>query len=451
MPNKQNIKLENGDTLQVDLRGSNGQVLVPPFFGYSWEKPPTKDAYDNLPTIKDLPQELVSAFKKGKELNTSYIGHSDFFDVLGRSTHRDPILFERSFVLWQNHIKKPEHYTPEYIASMLSEFNQQFNPPKSESVVAKCYEQGRQYALSMAKTEGEISVQDPEVFDINSIESIDQLEIKNYPKIDLGLYKFAEGIPSGMNLIIGLPGSGKSWFSIWMMKKIYEKHQYKSVFFSLEMDTNGLTKRIIQSYSNRTLEQFENREGISEGLRKAKEVGFTIVDYSQMDSSGITPTQFSNDIHKFYQAGYRVFFLDHLHEIPGATTSQKNSEVVEVWGDVFKHIRNTYEDVWLFILVQPNKEAYKRKTLTKETTSGSTNIINKCDFFLSLNREVDADKDDDTTELTNKPIRVWVDKNRRGAMDKVGQRVWLTPTGNFIEEDSVFVPELPEDIKQALL
>jgi hypothetical protein len=126
-----------------------------------------------------------------------------------------------------------------------------------------------------------------------------------------------------------------------------------------------------------------------------------------------------------------VFLFDHFHEIPGVSTNEKNQQQTEIWGDAFKAIRNTYDDVWLFILVQSNKEGYKKDVLTKEYVSGSSALVNKCDYFLSINRK---EKPDPNLALEmNKPKNVilWVDKNRRSFADRFAVPCLLDSTGNF--------------------
>lgn len=432
MPNKQGKKIDKLQTLQVDLRGSNGQVAVPPFNGYTWVKPPTVEAYDSLPTKKTIPAQLMELFNLGRGLDSSYASTSDFFEILGANTHRDPLLFERAFVLWQKHFEQPSFYTEDRIAGILNDFNSQFSPPKPPDIVAKCFEQGRAYAKSLLKQQGKLPPSDPATIDLSKDIDLAAIQKQNYPRLKIGFDIIDyEGIPSGMNLIIGTPGSGKSWFAIWLMKAIHQHNGLSSVFFSLEMDYRGILRRMVQSYAGLSLIEYETGSDASAGEKLIRQMKPIIQDYTGLDGNEITPTAFVSQVQAFYAKGYRVFFFDHLHEIPGVMTNDKNQQVIETWGDVFKSIRNSYDDIWLFILVQPNKEGYKKEFLTKENTAGSAAILNKCDFFLSVNRVIDKTQMND--HEMDKPVRLWIDKNRRGSVDKTVQPCVLTKTGNFVE------------------
>lgn len=441
MKNKQNIKISKNEFFHIDLRGgSPGYVLVPPFGGYEWVKPPTKQALENLPATP--PEKVMAMWNTKKELSPDTVQSTDFFDVLNVSEFRDPILFERSFVLWQNHYKNPTHYTPQYIASILKDFNTQFAQPKPLSVVKKVFEQGKRYAQRWARENGLIKViQTVPKTNIGSLSDEELKSHKEYPNLKLGIEQLDRaGVPSGMELIIGQSGAGKSWFMNHIIKAAWELNQQRSVVFSLEMDTQGLIKRMLQSYSNLSVSDMiygggKTQKGI-DLIREAKPI---IVDYTQVDRDAITPLSFTQIVHEYYASGYRVFLFDHFHEIPGVSTNDKNQQQTEIWGDAFKAIRNTYDDVWLFILVQSNKEGYKKKILTKEFVSGSSALVNKCDYFLSVNRDGDPDPNLVLEMSKPKNITLWVDKNRRSFADRFAVPCLLDNTGNFYDLTQEFL------------
>lgn len=434
MKNKQNIKLNRHEFFHIDLRGgSPGYVLIPPFTGYQWIKPPSRQSLDNLPATP--PEAILDIWNTKKELSPDDVTNSDFFDVLNATGFRDPILFERSFVLWQNHYKNPSHYTPQYIASLLKSFNENFNPPKSIDIVKKTYEQGKRYAQRWAQEKGLTKVlQEVPVVSLSDLTDDELKHQKEYPKMIVGIDQLDKvGVPSGMNLVIGQSGSGKSWFMNHLIKSAWELNKQRSVIFSLEMDQQGLTRRMLQSYSKLTISQLKQKYDTSKAINLIRDAKPIIIDYTQVDRDAITPLSFSQSVHQHYAKGYKVFFFDHFHEIPGASINDKNQQVTEIWGDVFKSIRNDYDDVWLFILVQSNKEGYRKEILTKEFVSGSSALVNKCDFFLSINRREKPD-DNLTLEFNKpKPLVLWVDKNRRSFADRFAIKCSLDSTGNFID------------------
>lgn len=451
MKNKQNIKISKHEFFHIDLRGgSPGYVLIPPFGGYEWVKPPTKQGFENLPSRP--PEAVMEVWNTKKELSPDAVQSQDFFDVLNAAEFRDPILFERSFILWQNHYKNPAHYTPSYIANVLRAFNEEFAQPKGMDVVKKCYEQGKRYALSWAQEQGLTKVL--QAVPKTALAGLTDEELqshKEYPKLKLGIEQLDQaGVPSGMLLLIGQSGAGKSWFMNHIVKVAWELNKQKSVIFSLEMDTQGLIRRMLQSYSNLTVTDMVYGKKTEKGIATIRDAKPVIVDYTQVDRDAITPLSFTQTVHEYYAQGYRVFLFDHFHEIPGVSTNDKNQQQTEIWGDVFKAIRNTYDDVWLFVLVQSNKEGYKKDILTKEYVSGSSALVNKCDYFLSLNRKEKPDQNLALEMSKPKNITLWVDKNRRSFADRFAVPCLLDNTGNFLDlTQDLFAkhinPEAPKD------
>lgn len=451
MKNKQNIKIDKNEFFHIDLRGgSPGYVLIPPFAGYEWVKPPTKQAFENLP---EKPNDVImEIWNTKKELAPNHVESKEFFDIIGVSEFRDPILFERSFILWQNHYKNPAHYNPKYIANLLTALNAEFRPPKSLEVVRKCYEQGRRYAANWAREQGLIKVQQ-EVPNIRLSELTEE-ELKNhkeYPKLKLGIEQLDQaGVPSGMLLLIGQSGAGKSWMMNHIVRVAWELNQKKSVIFSLEMDQQGLTKRMLQSYSNLSVSDMTYGGDVTPGIKVIREADPIIIDYTQVDRDAVTPLSFSQSVHEYYAKGYRVFLFDHFHEIPGVSTNDKNQQQTEIWGDAFKAIRNTYDDVWLFVLVQSNKEGYKKDILTKEFVSGSSALVNKCDYFLSINRKEKADANIAYEISKPKNLVLWVDKNRRSFADRFAVQATLDNTGNFRDPTQELLQNHVEPVQPTL-
>lgn len=456
MKNKQNIKISKSEFFHIDLRGgSPGYVLIPPFGGYEWVKPPTRQAFENLPAKP--PEAVLDTWNTKKELSPDTVQSNDFFDVLGASEFRDPILFERSFVLWQNHYKNPAHYTPKYIANLLKAFNDEFAQPKSIDIVKKVYEQGKRYAQRWAQEQGLTKVvQSVPKIKLGDLTDEELQSHKEYPKLKLGIEQLDQaGVPSGMALLIGQSGSGKSWFMNHIVKAAWELNKQRSVIFSLEMDTQGLTRRMLQSYSGLTITDMMYGGKTQPGIDLIREAKPIVMDYTQVDRDAITPLSFSQAVHEYYSMGYRVFLFDHFHEIPGVSTNDKNQQMTEIWGDAFKAIRNEYDDVWLFVLVQSNKEGYKKEILTKEYVSGSSALVNKCDYFLSLNRKEKPDDNLAFEMAKPKLVTLWVDKNRRSFADRFAVKCFLDSTGNFVDPTAELIekhvePDKPKPVQQEL-
>ena len=274
-------------------------------------------------------------------------------------------------------------------------------------------------------------------------------KVTHYPTLKVGIENLDKGgIPTGLNLIVGQSGAGKSWFMTFLVYVAWDLNKLRSAIFSLEMDYEGIKKRMLQSYSGLGYDDFIYGADTSLGIQKIKEISPVVIDYTQSDNQ-ITAKGFLQKFKELYDRGIRVFVFDHFHEIPGASVNDKNQQVSEVWGDMFKFIRNTYDDIWLFVLVQSNKEGYKKKTLKKEDMAGSMSLVNKCDFFLSLNRTEDPEKDIGLT--SEKVIKIWVDKSRRTGMDKYISMALLSNTGMFVDASvPTIVSFIDEQVKMDL-
>jgi predicted ATP-dependent serine protease len=276
---------------------------------------------------------------------------------------------------------------------------------------------------------------DYEEYDLSLIE---EDKLKNIEKITTlktgisGLDRENTGIPVGLNLIIGTPGSGKSWFMIHLVKVAWELNKQKSAIFTLEMNFEGLKNRLLQVMGDITHEDMVYGKGIDNAAKKLKEIPLRIIDYTKADNQ-MTHAGFLNKVKSLYEDGVRVFILDHFHEISGASVNDKNQQVAETFGNTFKFIRSTYPDVWLFVLVQSNKDGLKKTFLKKEDMAGSMSLVNKCDYFLSLNRTDKDDLENTDNYRQDKEITFWIDKSRKLHIDKFPSKAILSRTGVFVD------------------
>jgi GTPase SAR1 family protein len=452
MANKQDILLPTQEKFAIDLRGNNGQVLIPPFGNYKWIKPPTKEALIQLPATP--PPAILNFWNSKRVINQDYTASDDFLRSIGASDFRDPVLFNDAISLFQRHYKEPSLFPKSLIIAHLNEVNSYFNPPKENGVVEKVFKQAEKYMYAWAVAHEYIAPPDTTVeYKISKISDEDLATVKHYPTLKTGLGNLDRGgIPPGMNVIVGQSGSGKSWFVNHLIKTAWTLNQKRSVLFSLEMDFEGIKKRMIQSFAGVTLDEFVFGADVSRGIELLKDVDPLIIDYTQSDSKNVAIKPFLKRVHELYQEGYRVIMFDHFHEIPGMTVNEKNQQLSETWADAFKLIRNTYDDLWMFVLAQSTKEGYKKKILTKEYISGSSALINKCDFIITLNRTEDPDKVSGTDFATDKLIKIWVDKSRRTSADKYMTNATLKSTGEFVDTALSEIEELvdadPDDEKQ---
>lgn len=243
-----------------------------------------------------------------------------------------------------------------------------------------------------------------------------------------GIYKIDEnfGYPTGFYVIAGSPGAGKGWFATWISRQFYIHDQLKSVYFSLEMSEQVVRTRILQQWSDLTKKEMDNGGDTSMALDYLQKDVILINEFYSQESHKQTPQEFYNLFENYYRLGYRVFHFDHLHEISGANDNNRNQNMMEVWAKTFQKISKEFKDTWVFVYVQPNGKGYEKNILKKGDISGSKVIIQKCDFFISINRE-----ETDSFETESRNILLYLDKNRYTDQNHVAFKIYFHPNGNF--------------------
>jgi len=241
------------------------------------------------------------------------------------------------------------------------------------------------------------------------------------------------GFPCGYYVILGNPGTGKSWFALWLSRMFYRHDDQMSVYFSLEMPEPMVRKRILQQWSDLTKSQLESGVSTEQAISFMAKDTIVINDFYASDASLQTPDNFKTWISVYYNLGYRIFHFDHLHELFGANDNAKNQTVTEQWAKVFQQLCKDYDDIWLFIYAQPNGAAANKSLLRRTDIAGSKAITQKCDYVLSLNRTVNVDENLGVVIIDDneRNILLWVDKSRYTEKSHIGFRIHFAETGNF--------------------
>ncbi len=243
------------------------------------------------------------------------------------------------------------------------------------------------------------------------------------------------GFPCGYYVILGNPGSGKSWFSLWLSRMFNRHHQLKSVYFSLEMPEPVVRSRILQQWSDLTKFQYETDGDKTPALEKLEDDSISVNDFYTDDQKQQTIKNFEEWIDKYYEIGFRIFHFDHLHELAGANANESNQKVTESWAKCFQKISKKYDDVWMFIYAQPNGAAASKKILRRTDIAGSKAITQKCDYVLSLNKNFKINEDTGLPESDEETrnIVLYLDKTRYTENVHMGFKLYFDYTGNFYE------------------
>jgi predicted NACHT family NTPase len=241
------------------------------------------------------------------------------------------------------------------------------------------------------------------------------------------------GFPSGYYVILGNPGTGKSWFALWLSRMFYRHDGMKSVYFTLEMPEPMVRKRILQQWSDITKSQLESGTPTHQATDLMSQDVIVVDDFYAEEAEKQTPENFEVWIRTYYQLGYRIFHFDHLHELLGSNDNAKNQKVTETWAKCFQNLCKKYTDIWLMIYAQPNGASANKKILRRTDISGSKAITMKCDYFLSLNRNIDIDEKTGVVlvDENERNIILYLDKTRYTEKTHIGFRIHFSETGNF--------------------
>jgi len=247
------------------------------------------------------------------------------------------------------------------------------------------------------------------------------------------------GFPTGYYVILGNPGTGKSWFALWLSRMFYRHNQMRSVYFSLEMPEPMVRKRILQQWSDLTKSEIESGKSPIKAIELLTNDTIVVDEFYAEDGSNQITENFDSWIEAYYKLGYRIFHFDHLHELFGANDNSTNQGVTEKWAKCFQNVCKKYKDIWLMVYAQPNGAAANKKILRRTDIAGSKAITQKCDYFLSLNRNIEIDENTGLTMVDSceRKIILYLDKTRYTEISHIGFRLYFAETGNFhtMEED----------------
>lgn len=241
------------------------------------------------------------------------------------------------------------------------------------------------------------------------------------------------GFPSGYYVMIGNQGVGKSWFALWLARMFYRHNQVKSVYFNLEMPEPLVRKRILQQWSDLTKTQLESGEKPTQAIELMVDDIISVNEFYSQDTRLQTPKNFKSWIEKYYDIGRRVFLIDHFHELGGASVNETNQKAVAGWGLAFQQICKKYPDIWLIVFAQPNSKDFNKKLLDRNSLRGSKALIDKCDYVLTLNKNVQIDTETGVVvrNENDRKIFLYLDKTRYTENPNIAFRLRFAETGNF--------------------
>lgn len=422
--------------LKIDIRNDGGYAIMPPSITnkgtYEWIR--------NLKTpLLELPENFIQTYQKSYSKDGKPIRQWNFEGVGEGERNSRAVSVVGSLV---NKFRNDLNTAWE----LFKGWNQTNTPPleinELERIFKWCVDVDNKNLPSAINEQTILNAK--ELYQLNLQELI---TIEKREMLSTGVKDIDEGFlhPAGYYVICANPGVGKGWWALWLSRKFWERHQKKTVYFSLEMTTDLIKKRILQQWSLLTEKEFDevienkNYLQIDKSIQMLKQDMFRVDEFGGSDTSQVKPEIFKKKIKTYYDLGFRIFHFDHLHEIEGANVNDKNQGVTETWAKVFQGICKDYPDIWLFVFAQPNAGASKKRFIEKTDVSGSKAITQKCEFFYSLNRKIDLDNDDGLPTVSNddRNVFVFLDKNRITSVQYKAFSLYFSKTGNFIGKSQI--------------
>lgn len=412
-------------TLKIDIRNDGGYAIMPPSVT-------TKGIYEWIRSLRDtpladVPEEFIASYSK----NTPKVKFS-FEGVAEGGRNQQAVVNAGKFI-------QQFRSNPQFAYHSLVAWNNTNQPPLDEAEIKTIFDWCLNKDLAN-HTQVSLSTVS-QTIDLSQLSDEEFFNVKEREMLTTGINAIDKNFkfPSGYYVICANPGVGKGWYALWLTRKFYQRHQKKSVYFSLEMPENLIRQRIIQAWSDLTenevayYRETKNYSPMKKSRELINEKIILIDEFGGSDTSFINVENFKKLFTKYYEEGYRVFHFDHLHEIPGANVNETNQKVTEDWSKMFQSLSKDYPDAWLFIYAQPNGSASSKKILKREDVAGSKAITQKCEFFISLNREVIIDDKTGITDVKNdtREVLMFLGKNRITSKSGVIFPIYFSLTGNF--------------------
>lgn len=254
------------------------------------------------------------------------------------------------------------------------------------------------------------------------------------------LDKFSRGLkPGSVTIIAARPGIGKTSFALNIATNVAIKYKKRVAFFSLEMSSVELCKRMLSQISWIDSELLDTAGSLTQSdyLMKKLLDAFSELSKTELyidDFSMNTPTQIFNKCKRLERnkKGLDLVVIDYL-QLMGPENAAGNRQ--EVVSDLSRSIKVYAQELGIpiIVLAQLNRKVEEGNSATEERKpqlsdlreSGSIEQDADMVLFLHVPKGVDTTQD-------GAPVELIVGKNRRGKRGKVNLLMYSS-TCNFVE------------------
>lgn len=422
------LKQTANSKLKIDIRNDGGYAIMPPSENkngkYEWIR--------NLDTpLAEVPETFIEFYNKGSDKNNTWNKLTDFNGVEEGGRNSKAVSVVGSLInKYRNDLNSAWQ--------LFQGWNLTNKPPLEEEELNRIFS----WCVEVDKKNQEVEVKDETKKELYQLEIDELMHIEKREMLKTGVPELDSSFmhPTGYYVICANPGVGKGWWALWLSRKFWLNHQKKSVYFSLEMTTDSIKRRIFQQWSVLNEKDFDNildakdYSKLDRAIKMIQTDMFRVDEFGGSDTSKQKPEVFRKKLEEYYKQGFRIFHFDHLHELEGANDNLKNQGVTELWAKTFQSICKDFSDIWLFVFAQPNANASKKRFIEKIDISGSKAITQKCEFFYSLNRKTEIDVESGMPVVVNddRNVFLFLDKNRITSVQYRAFSLYFSLTGNFL-------------------
>jgi len=420
------------DGAPIDFRGDGGLIVLPPskasgkdgnIGDYKWMLSPTAE---NMASLPNVPEDISKFLSEKKHEKVSVR------DIISTVTgdRNDTLYRYACSCCYQN--KKDLAIAFKQVEWL----NETFQPPLPRRELETIFKSASEFILSKKEIVNESTEVKVLNYSAMTEEEILKIERPKTARIGIQSLDIDFGFPAGFYIICGVSNVGKGFFGSWIARKFYENNGIKTMMFSLEMPEQLVRDRCLQSWSDKTKEEYE-KSGPTKGAIKLLRDSFRVIEFNLYTDMQQNVETFKYDFERFYDAGCRLFIFDHLLEIKGATDNTTYQKVIAEWGKCFQELSKYHKDCWIMVFSQRRIESEKAKkgenkqTVRMADMFGSKPIIAKCDVFIGISRARVEDCD-------TRDFFVNVDKNRFGNA-KFIKKLYFAPDGNFYQEEHEYL------------
>ena len=247
----------------------------------------------------------------------------------------------------------------------------------------------------------------------------------------------AGGIANGEVMVVAAPTScGKTCIALNIALQNGVTHSKPGLYFSFEMQSKSLAKRMIQTCSAVNLNQFQDGVLSAEKQKRVWDATDRVENAPIFTEHYVRNVDELRSRARMYKRKHKIewIVIDYLQLVPWNTKLKKHDGIAEVSHQI--KLMAMELDLPVILLAQVNREGAKRETgITLYDLKDSGDIENDADIILLLwpngSDTKEATVYNDPVNGTHISIKYNIAKQREGERDQYGKFVFQNHIGRF--------------------